>query len=210
MKIGETTESILERIGELVAESEAAPDGVAWSAWARDEARRAIAAILADAYAASPAGQLRQALRQVVRQSLDRESAAIAARALGERGPWMPRLIHDWFELTYAEYLTIPRSVLQSMPDAWQARFVACLEELDDAIDWRPAEGRYWVELRDGLGRYRADPLRDYQRGRRHIPLRREPAPPIPVPADLSAALAAGEILESLGIPGDLLRDAEG
>lgn len=57
--------------------------------------------------------------------------------------------IHEWFELTYAQYLTIPRSVLQSMDLEWQARFVACLEELDDTIDWRPPEGRYWVQLRD-------------------------------------------------------------
>lgn len=80
--------------------------------------------------------------------------------------------IHTWFELTYAQYLTIPRSVLQSMDPAWQARFVACLEELDATIDWRPPEGRYWVELRDAQGRYRRDPLQDYERGRRHIPHR--------------------------------------
>ena len=83
-----------------------------------------------------------------------------------------PDAIHTWFELTYAQYLTVPRSVLQSMPDDWQARFVACLEELDDTIDWRPPAGRYWVQLRDAQGRYRHDPLQDYQRGRRRIPHR--------------------------------------
>jgi hypothetical protein len=31
-------------------------------------------------------------------------------------------LIHNWFELTYAQYLTIPRSILQSMPVEWQRR----------------------------------------------------------------------------------------
>ena len=82
--------------------------------------------------------------------------------------------IHHWFELTYAQYLTIPRSVLQSMPDEWQARFVACLEELDATIDWRPPEGRYWVELRDDQGKFTHDPLKDYDRGRRHIPHRHE------------------------------------
>ena len=80
-----------------------------------------------------------------------------------------PDAIHEWFELTYAEYLTIPRSVLQSMPSEWQSEFVALLEVLDETIDWRPAAGRYWVTLRDGQGRLVADPLRDYQRGRRHI-----------------------------------------
>jgi hypothetical protein len=57
--------------------------------------------------------------------------------------------IHSWFELTYAQYLTIPRSILQSMPQEWQARFVKCLEELDETFDWRPTEGRYWVRLKD-------------------------------------------------------------
>ena len=77
--------------------------------------------------------------------------------------------IHHWFELTYAQYLTIPRSVLQSMPDEWQDRFVRCLEELDATIDWRPPEGRYWVQLKDRKGRYIHDPLMDYERGRRRV-----------------------------------------
>lgn len=78
-------------------------------------------------------------------------------------------LIHDWFELTYAQYLTIPRSILQSMPDGWQKKFVALLNELDDTFDWRPKDGRYWVRLKDGEGRYCHDPLMDYERGRRRI-----------------------------------------
>jgi hypothetical protein len=78
--------------------------------------------------------------------------------------------IHEWFELTYAQYLTVPRSVLQSMPDEWQEKFTKLLEELDETIDWRPKEGRYWVQLKDGKGRYVSDPLMDYQRGRRYIP----------------------------------------
>ena len=77
--------------------------------------------------------------------------------------------IHYWFELSYAQYLTIPRSVLQSMPNEWQQKFVDLLEDLDDTIDWRPKEGRYWVKLKDGNGRYVHDPLMDYQRGRRKI-----------------------------------------
>ena len=80
--------------------------------------------------------------------------------------------VHNWFELSYAQYLTIPRSVLQSMPPEWQARFVQCLDELDELIDWRPADGRYWVELRGSDGRFASDPLMDYERGRRRIPLR--------------------------------------
>lgn len=84
------------------------------------------------------------------------------------------RTIHDWFELTHAQYLTIPRSVLQSMPLDWQVGFVKLLEELDKQMDWKPNEGQYWVQLRDSNGRYLRlrdyDPFMDYERGRRIIP----------------------------------------
>lgn len=81
----------------------------------------------------------------------------------------MTRDIHAWFELTYAQYLTIPRSVLQSMSDEWQAQFTTLLDELDETMDWRPQEGRYWVTLKDSKGRFAADPLQDYERGRRVV-----------------------------------------
>lgn len=77
--------------------------------------------------------------------------------------------IHTWFELSYAQYLTVPRTALQSMPDEWQDKFVNLLNELDDRIDWRPTEGCYWVTLRGDDGRIRRDPLADYERGRRRL-----------------------------------------
>jgi len=96
--------------------------------------------------------------------------------------------IHEWFELTYAQYLTVPRSALQSMPVEWQRRFVQCLEELDETIDWRPKEfnqqyrvglwewGEVWDEdgdefIEDWI-REVDDPLMDYRRGRRRLPLK--------------------------------------
>ena len=88
----------------------------------------------------------------------------------------MDEPVHYWFELSYAQYLTIPRSVLQSMPVEWQQRFVKCLEDLDEAIDWRPPEGQYMVKLKVG-GKTVNDPLMDYERGRRHIPSRMEVTP---------------------------------
>jgi hypothetical protein len=87
--------------------------------------------------------------------------------------PFSADAIHHWFDLSYAQYLTIPRSALQSMPDEWQSEFVALLEELDETIDWRPKEGRYWVQLKDRKGRYVADPLMDYGRGRRRLERRK-------------------------------------
>lgn len=84
--------------------------------------------------------------------------------------------LHTWFGLSYAQYLTIPRSVLQSMSPEWQQRFVQCLEELDEAINWRPESGRYWVQLKNNAGQFVHDPLMDYQRGRRQVPQRSEGA----------------------------------
>lgn len=88
--------------------------------------------------------------------------------------------IHEWFALSYANYLTIPRSVLQSMSLQWQQRFVQCLRELDATIDWRPKDGQYWVRLKDAAGRCVDDLLMNYERGRRHVPPINEPpaAPP--------------------------------
>ena len=42
--------------------------------------------------------------------------------------------IHRRFGLTYANYLVLHRTFLQSMPDEWQNRFVAVLDELDAAF----------------------------------------------------------------------------
>lgn len=78
--------------------------------------------------------------------------------------------IHGWFGLTYANYLCLPRSVLQSMPEEWQHRFVTCLEELDWAfghLDW---PGAYRVSAIDHLSkRFVADPIPHYNRGRTRL-----------------------------------------
>jgi len=71
--------------------------------------------------------------------------------------------IHRWFELSYAQYLTIPRSVLQAMPHEWKKLFEALLIELDETIDWRPKEGRYWCRLEDGNGHFVADKFGNYR-----------------------------------------------
>lgn len=77
--------------------------------------------------------------------------------------------LHLWFGLSYAQYLTIPRSALQSMPTVWKNKFATLLTELDETIDWRPESGRYWVKLKNSEGKYTKDPLMDYERGCRQI-----------------------------------------
>lgn len=42
--------------------------------------------------------------------------------------------IHGWFGLTYSNYLVLHRSMMQSMPVAWQERAVALFDELDRAF----------------------------------------------------------------------------
>ena len=73
--------------------------------------------------------------------------------------------VHNWFELSYAEYLAIPRTILQSMPNKWQKKFVELMDELDDTFEWR--RSGCWVKFKDRKGRYMEDNLCDYERGRR-------------------------------------------
>ncbi|WP_409174389.1 hypothetical protein [Brevibacillus fortis] len=124
--------------------------------------------------------QVMLAVCSKIRQ-LEKETAELE-RAL-EQGNELKRErdIHEWFELTYSQYLTIPRSVLQSMPVTWQKKFVVLLDELDETqwLSLLPKDTCYRVELRqtkdslDGRGwkwgSKVSDPLADYQRGRRNI-----------------------------------------
>jgi len=41
--------------------------------------------------------------------------------------------VHTWFSLSYSNYAVLPRTLLQSMPDEWQERFVALIGELSTA-----------------------------------------------------------------------------
>ena len=73
--------------------------------------------------------------------------------------------INWWFELSYAQYLTVPRLVMQSMPLEWQRKMAVLLQEMDETFDWRPKEGQYWVKLKNSKGRFMDAPLEDYRRG---------------------------------------------
>lgn len=86
------------------------------------------------------------------------KAAAEEAFALG-----LNHNVHEWFGLTRAHYLTVPRSLLESMPPEWQRRFCRCLDELDDTFDWRPDNGRYWCRLKDRRGRFVRDRLMEYR-----------------------------------------------
>lgn len=70
--------------------------------------------------------------------------------------------IHAWFGLTYAKYLVLPRSILQSMPIAWQRDFVKLLEQLDtNCINMGIETPDYSVSAKKD-GKFVRDPYRDY------------------------------------------------
>lgn len=84
--------------------------------------------------------------------------------------------IHYYFGLSYANYLVLPRTVLQSMPHDWQAKFVEMLKQIPYVIDeeWSP-EGGYRVIALTENGRFAKDPYGDYERGRRRLRTKGKP-----------------------------------
>lgn len=102
--------------------------------------------------------ELNDAIAQLTEQRGQRESERIYTSALKkydreseqEDGP-----VHAFFGLTYSSYQVVPRVLAQSMPHGWQARFVACMEEMQQAFghlgdigyDVRTAEEEYACDL---------------------------------------------------------------
>lgn len=44
----------------------------------------------------------------------------------------------EWFELSHASWLTLPRVLMHSMPDDWQAKMAVLLSEFDAAFPGVP------------------------------------------------------------------------
>lgn len=57
--------------------------------------------------------------------------------------------IHDYFGLSYKNYLVLQRTLLQSMPGWWQERFVALLNDLEEAFGHIEMPPAYKVEAAD-------------------------------------------------------------
>lgn len=92
--------------------------------------------------------------------------------APGSRAATRPQsdAVHEWFGLTYSNYLVLARAYLQSMPDRWQERFVGCLRELDEAYWDHEHPAGYRVTAVDATGRFCQNPDPHYDRGRTFIP----------------------------------------
>jgi len=63
-----------------------------------------------------------------------------------ERNDRLDGPIHLWFGLSYSNYLVLHRTMMQSMPVAWQERAVALFDELDSAFPDLERTSRYIVE----------------------------------------------------------------
>lgn len=81
--------------------------------------------------------------------------------------------VHYFFGLSYANYLVLHRSALQSMPAEWQRKFVDLVEELNDEIVWPDSEVQsFAVSARGSGGKFVRDPVPHYNRGRTQMQLR--------------------------------------
>jgi hypothetical protein len=83
--------------------------------------------------------------------------------------------VHDFFGLSYANYLVLPRTLLQSCSVETQKRLCDALECI--YLEEEKGIGSHWpqnahidVKLRDSAtGKYFKDGLADYDRGRRRL-----------------------------------------
>ena len=77
--------------------------------------------------------------------------------------------IHAFFGLTYASYLVLPRSILQSMPCKWQKNFVNLLHELNNTCTKHGISmPDYNVTARE-KGKFIKDKYSNYDRGCRNV-----------------------------------------
>ncbi|MEO0975987.1 MAG: hypothetical protein AAFY24_01960 [Pseudomonadota bacterium] len=71
-----------------------------------------------------------------------------------------------WFGLSYASWLTMPRSFMQQMPDEWQRQMAILLEQYDDALTWpEDLPSSYVVARKDNRFTSWPDWVVNYRRG---------------------------------------------
>jgi len=55
-----------------------------------------------------------------------------------------------WFGLSYASFLTLPRVMMEAMPDEWKKKMAVLLNEFDDAFPNQPDIGTRVQITKDG------------------------------------------------------------
>lgn len=76
--------------------------------------------------------------------------------------PFKFKKVWDYFELSYAAYLILPRVFLCDMPEDWQERFCQLMYELETKFGDNKEIDSYTVLARKG-SRFVKDPLRNYK-----------------------------------------------
>jgi hypothetical protein len=84
-------------------------------------------------------------LDEWITQARDLAVQSAKATAAHEAGEVERDAIHKHFGLSYASYLVLSRTLLQSMPDLWQTEFVALLDVLYEAFRHVPQAEAYEV-----------------------------------------------------------------
>jgi hypothetical protein len=75
--------------------------------------------------------------------------------------------VSTFFSLSYANYLVLPRVLMEGMPIDWQRRFCGLIAEMGEFFDTdahAELSATYDVRLRGTGGRYQRDPLSEYRR----------------------------------------------
>lgn len=73
------------------------------------------------------------------------------------------RGIHDWFGLTYGNYLVVPRTLLEQMPMDWQNEMVSLLDKADAFFSDVPDYEYKVTAIDPKTKRYTKDPLAEYR-----------------------------------------------
>lgn len=71
--------------------------------------------------------------------------------------------IHCWFNLSYANYLVLQRSLLEGMPFKWQKEFIKLLDEIYETYNYDEIPTAFWVRAREG-NRFFKDIYSEYRR----------------------------------------------
>ncbi|WP_228981393.1 hypothetical protein [Streptomyces sp. DH12] len=93
-----------------------------------------------DDHVARPAGADIEAWILEGRRAAEKAAARVADRDDDSDA------VHRYFSLSYANYLVLPRTLMQSMPGEWQAQFVHLLKQLDETFEGAPQAEAYIVQ----------------------------------------------------------------
>lgn len=78
----------------------------------------------------------------------------------------MDGAVNEYFGLSYARWLVVPRVIMQAMPLKWQKEMVALLNEMNNTYDWDSGNVNYEVMARGDDGKLTTLPpdLCEYRR----------------------------------------------